>query len=568
MSTRLAEGKTGGRPASQAGKGKGNRTAKAHASTSVKKSLIPYYVLLTVIVLFVGGIRFRLREMPLERDEGEYAYAGQLLLQGIPPYQLAYNMKLPGTYEAYAALMAIFGETIAGIHVGLLLVNAATIVLIFFFVRRVLDPTAAIVAAASYAILSTSPTVLGLAGHATHFVVLAAVAGILFLVDAISGPKPWKFLCAGILLGLSFLMKQPGIFFVLFGAIWLVISAWQRKIGWRVSAARFLLFASGTVMPFALTCLWLWRARVFHRFWFWTFAYARQYGSQISLREAPGVFWTQAPNVIRPALPLWLLAAAGLVVLVWKRRNSEAVLFASAFFLCSFLAVCPGFYFREHYFILVLPAVALLAGAAVSISANEFTRRENLKFRRFIPMLVFAASFGYALWQQSEFLFEMDPVTACRAEYGPNPFPEAIPIADYLKAHSSPTSTVAILGSEPEIYFYAHRHSATGYIYTYPLMEDQPYAAKMQQEMISEIERARPQYIVFVNVPVSWLGRPTSSRLILDWSQQYLSQNYEIDGLADILDESQYRWGEEAATYQAASPYTVRIFKRTNGSAQ
>lgn len=37
---------------------------------------------------------------PLERDEGEYAYAGQLMLQGIPPYQLAYNMKLPGTYAA------------------------------------------------------------------------------------------------------------------------------------------------------------------------------------------------------------------------------------------------------------------------------------------------------------------------------------------------------------------------------------------------------------------------------------------------------------------------------------
>jgi hypothetical protein len=39
----------------------------------------------------------------LERDEGEYAYAGQLMLQGIPPYQLAYTMKLPGPFAAYAA---------------------------------------------------------------------------------------------------------------------------------------------------------------------------------------------------------------------------------------------------------------------------------------------------------------------------------------------------------------------------------------------------------------------------------------------------------------------------------
>jgi hypothetical protein len=51
---------------------------------------------LALILAFNFAIRWRLREMPLERDEGEYAYAGQLLLQGIPPYQLAYNMKFPG----------------------------------------------------------------------------------------------------------------------------------------------------------------------------------------------------------------------------------------------------------------------------------------------------------------------------------------------------------------------------------------------------------------------------------------------------------------------------------------
>src|ERR1700746_3203038 len=66
--------------------------------------------------LLVVGIRWRVREMPLERDEGEYAYAGQLILQGIPPYEIAYNMKLPGTYVAYAATLRTFGETASAIH--------------------------------------------------------------------------------------------------------------------------------------------------------------------------------------------------------------------------------------------------------------------------------------------------------------------------------------------------------------------------------------------------------------------------------------------------------------------
>ena len=79
-------------------------------SRSSLVSLWPWLVVLLVL-LFVGFIRFRLLDMPLERDEGEYAYAGQLILQGIPPYELAYNMKLPGTYFIYALGMAVFGET-------------------------------------------------------------------------------------------------------------------------------------------------------------------------------------------------------------------------------------------------------------------------------------------------------------------------------------------------------------------------------------------------------------------------------------------------------------------------
>ncbi len=67
---------------------------------------------LLLAMLLFAAIRWRLRDMPLERDEGEYAYAGQLMLQGIPPYQVAYNMKLPGTYVAYAVIMKIFGQTV------------------------------------------------------------------------------------------------------------------------------------------------------------------------------------------------------------------------------------------------------------------------------------------------------------------------------------------------------------------------------------------------------------------------------------------------------------------------
>jgi hypothetical protein len=126
----------------------------------------------------------RLRDFPLERDEGAYAYAGQLILQGIPPYELAYNMKLPGTYAAYAAIMAIFGETAAGIHVGVIMVNAACIFLVFAITKKLFDPTAAVAAGAIFGLFTIRPILLGLAGHATHFVTLAALGSIYLLLRA------------------------------------------------------------------------------------------------------------------------------------------------------------------------------------------------------------------------------------------------------------------------------------------------------------------------------------------------------------------------------------------------
>src|SRR5690349_12980630 len=96
-------------------------------------------------------IRFRIADVPLERDEGEYAYSGQLILQGLPPYTLAYNMKFPGTYYAYGLILATFGQTAWGIHAGLAVVNAVTIVLLYFLSLRVLgNARAATVSAIAY----------------------------------------------------------------------------------------------------------------------------------------------------------------------------------------------------------------------------------------------------------------------------------------------------------------------------------------------------------------------------------------------------------------------------------
>jgi hypothetical protein len=492
-------------------------------------------LLLIAILLFGALVRARLLDLPLERDEGEYAYAGQLMLQGVPPYQLVYNMKFPGTYAAYAALMAVFGQTAGGIRFGMLLIGAVTALLVYLLARRFYDEAGALTAAAVYTVLSLGFGAMGPYAHATHFVALMATAAMLLLIS----DRP---LLAGVFLGLAVLMKQPGIFFALFALVWLLANR-RRKDALRV-------VAGGTAVAVA-TVLLLLVAGVFSRFWFWTIEYARQYAAIGLLSEGIPLLKHSVGGIVKSAPLLWLLVAAGLVV---ARRN----FFLLGFFIAALVAVTPGFYFREHYFLVVFPAAALLAGAAIDWASKRFGMR------------VAAAAIGVALvvsigaqWGR---WMRMPAEENIRTSYPGNPFVEAPVVADYLRKHTAPDERIAVIGSEPQIFFYARRKSATGYIYTYPLVEKQPLAKRMTEEMIAEIENGKPRYLVMVSSPTSWLMRPDSDRRIFDWVQQRVRQGYELEGLVEITpgQETVYRWGEEARRTAPASKNVLQIFRATS----
>ncbi len=520
-----------------------------------------WWALATIVFTLVVAIRIRLLGIPLERDEGEYAYAGQLILQGIPPYQLAYNMKFPGTYAAYALIMSVFGQTTVGIHLGLLVVNAATVVLVFFLGRRLMNPIAGLAAAMSYAVLSVNPSVLGFAGHATHFVLLPVLGGTLLLFSSSDRQRLGKLFASGLLFGIGLLMKQPAVFFAAFGVIYLLYSNLHRRVRAKNILVQGLTFSVGVVLPLAVTCLLLWRAGVFERFWFWTIDYARQYGSLVPFSQAPQFFFYSAKEVLVGGWPIWILAGIGPVAGLLQRRTRSAAIFLLGFFFFSVLALCPGFYFRLHYFVLVLPAVSLLAGVAISRLSDLIVTRGILA--PFFCFLVFGAALALPIIADKKFFFQAAPADASRMIYPESPFAESIRIGEYLRDRTSPSDTIAVLGSEPQIYFYSNRHSATGYIYTYGLMEAQKYANQMQQEMIREIERAHPKFLIFVVMPDSWLQRPKSERKIFTWANEYTAQNYTIAGFVNMVapDRTDYYFGNVPQSVPQLGKY-VLIYER------
>ena len=231
----------------------------------------------------------------------------------------------------------------------------------------------------------------------------------------------------------------------------------------------------------------------------------------------------------------------------------------TTFAVFSALAVCPGLYFRPHYFILFLPALALMTGSAV---VGVLHIRAKTLLPQFAVLLILAISLAFPLWSERDFFFELPIPEANQLVNGTNPFPESIRISDYIRAQSDPEDKIAVLGSEPQIYFYSKRLSATGYIYTYALMEPQPYAHQMQEEMIHEIESARPRFLVLIVIGKSWLARPDSDQTIFRWANKYCGDNYEEIGLINISDRgTDYYFSTEPVGVTPAADH-ILIYRR------
>lgn len=543
---------------------------------------------LVLLVFMAVLVRLRLLSIPLERDEGEFAYLGQLMLQGIPPYQLAFNIKMPGTYAAYAVIMALFGQSPSGIHLGFLFINLGNLALLFFLARRFLDEAGVLICCASFILLSLSMCVLGLQAHAAHVVTMLALGGLCLLLRAREkGQRPTLFL-SGLLFGFSFLCKQPGLFFGLFALALLARDGWVAgKWQGRRCVSNILLFTLGLVTPLALTCLIMWRAGTFGRFWFWTVVFPQVHTGMVSV----GAMWHRLAQALQHGgggVPQPFLAPAGLTVhptqvppyrfefglfltgfagwlwLLFQKGQAERKFIFSGFLIASVLALIVGRNFFRHYFVFMLPALSLLLGLVVPAWAERLART-RFPLWRLLPAGLFLWACAGVIQRNAPAWFEMSPAAVCRTIYPGTAFVECVEIGRYLREHSTPGDRMVVLGSEPEIYFYAHRHSVSGYLYMYDLADPQPYAGAMQQEFSHDIEKAKPEFLVMINTNLgsSWGIHSETDPVFLDWIRSCPGPSYDLIGLTEIFPtHTEYHWGKEAASETLKTDFSIFTYKR------
>ena len=210
----------------------------------------------------------------------------------------------------------------------------------------------------------------------------------------------------------------------------------------------------------------------------------------------------------------------------------------------------------------MLPVLCLLIGDFCNWLAAELGKTPTAWLRG-VPSALLVALAICLIWENRGIWFELPLAQATKAIYLAEGFVECEEIGNYIQAHSSPEDRVAVIGSEPEIDFYAQRHSVSGYIYMYDLARDQPYAPAMRREFMDDVERLKPRFLVVVNVGTSWMPWPKGAEPFIQWINDYPNQFYDLVGLAEVDGNSSAdSWDRDGIARDIKTPTSILLYRR------
>lgn len=172
------------------------------------------------------GLRWALIDLPLERDEGEYAYIAQRLLSGELPYVHAFNQKPPGVFVAYAAAFLLGGPSVAAVRWLGLLWSLATGLVLAGLTRRLAGPLAGAFALLAFAVLDGDPQLTAIAANTEQFTLLPTALALWQLDRALRGRRG-GWLLAGSFMATACWFKPVAATGLLLVGVALCVHAWS-----------------------------------------------------------------------------------------------------------------------------------------------------------------------------------------------------------------------------------------------------------------------------------------------------------------------------------------------------
>jgi hypothetical protein len=472
-------------------------------------------------------VRVPLLPVPLDRDEGAFGSIAQALLRGEHLYADVFDHKPPGVFSIFAVALRLVPPSSQGVHLFLLVWNAATLVCVASVARALAGSAAAAWAAFFYAIVSTAPSVQGASASSEMLLLLPFCASLRIAIAALApggGCRTALLAISGSLMAATFWIKPPAILGLLAVPMLIVLGSEARP---RQRATLVLAWIGGGAVASALVCAWF--SGVWGEFLYWSFGHNLLYVSD-SWTSFPSRLMTRLKD-LGPDLgvPVLVALVGGVIGL---RRTQNAGWTLSVLVLSFAGALHSGFLFR-HYFAQACPAVALGAGAGAVWLGERWAGQAR---RGGIALVLAALAIPAA--SRPWYWIRPEPSAVSVHALGVQMFEASPVIADYLRSHSAADDAVFIYGSEPQIALLAARRNANPFTMAYPLTGPWPRTPEFQREAWRRLLARRPLFVLVARTMVSLMASPSRDRFLEDRLAELHASDYPLDAcLADVPGE-------------------------------
>ena len=402
----------------------------------------------TLAALVAIAVRLPFFAWPLTVDEAGYAYGAHWWSQGLTLYSDDLWFDRPqGIFVAYRIGMFLFGDSTEAMRLHGALWSAATTVFVVLLAYRILNLRAAAVAGTLVAVLSVAPVIDGFASNAEVFM-LAPATGAAYLI--------WRgrWTTAGLLVGISILMKPSGGAILLLGLAWLFSERAPRRA--------WIAFVSASALPLAIALIHGIATVGLHDYLYATVFFRLSTGGEGDPLLQLITGWDKVTPVI---LPLLLLAAFGSRALQSRPSSRK---FMSIWLAMSMLGVAMGGNWFEHYFLQIVPPLAVFAAAALTVPSwipsvgrwwsTHLPARLRATTLAIVPALV-ALVVLIVPWAV------LPPAEGATRLYDMNGYQQNEEIAAYLAAQTEPTDEIFIAFSHASLLYLSGRRSSTPYLY-------------------------------------------------------------------------------------------------------
>src|SRR5215469_8044324 len=244
------------------------------------------------LLLIAAAVRAPVLPIPLERDEGEYAYIAWLLGNGELPYRDWVYQKPPAIFYVYRFALNLALEPVRAIHFVGLLFSAASVCALFLLGRLFMDRFWAWAAAALLAILAADPLVQGTAANTELFMLCPLILSQIAFLAAARQKKntTLSMMLAGALTGLAVMFKQVAIVnWFLLAALYPVFA--QREKRWQHTLSFFVWSAMGLLTVIGVVVLYFWTRGGLHEFVDNVFTHNLEYIGAIPTWARRKYFW-------------------------------------------------------------------------------------------------------------------------------------------------------------------------------------------------------------------------------------------------------------------------------------